>query len=211
MASGSGEVRIIETLTGGKIAVDSQQIEFITNRPLSVEEYESRSKSVSDTVEAHLELADWCSENHLTSQRHAELEKVLLLDPDHAKTRAALGYTQRDGEWMTRDELMQKNGYVKYKGRYVSTAELELLEKNEAELAEERKWAKKIKLWLTFMNSNNAQLQQEGLKNIQAINDPFAVAALARQMGKHENYLIRSLLVTTLSQITGDKPLRPLA
>ncbi|WP_417383093.1 HEAT repeat domain-containing protein [Gimesia sp.] len=211
LASGSGEVRIIETLTGGKIAVDSQQIEFITNRPLSVEEYESRSKSLSNTVEAHLELADWCSENHLTSQRHAELEKVLLLEPDHAKTRAALGYTKRDGEWMTRDELMRKNGYIRYKGRYVSTAELELLEKNEAELAEERKWAKKIKLWLTFMNSNNVQLQQEGLKNIQAINDPFAVAALARQMGKHENYLIRSLLVSTLSQITGDKPLRPLA
>ncbi|QDT91914.1 HEAT repeat domain-containing protein [Gimesia algae] len=207
----SGEIRIIETLTGGRIAITSQQIEFITNRPLSVEEYESRSKLIADTVEAHLELANWCSENHLTSQRHAELEKVLLLEPDHAKARAALGYTQRDGEWMTRDELMRKNGYIKYKGRYVSTAELELLEKNEADLAEERKWAKKVKLWLTLMNSNNAQLQQEGLKNIQAIKDPFAVSALSRQMGKHENYLVRSLLVITLSQITGDKPLRPLA
>ncbi len=211
LASESGAVRIIETLTGGKIAVASQHIEFITNRPLSVEEYESRCNSIADTVEAHLELANWCSENHLTSQRHAELEKVLLLEPDHAKARAALGYTLRDGEWMTRDELMRKNGYIKYKGRYVSTAELELLEKNEAELAEERKWFKKVKLWLTLMNSNDAQLQQEGLKNIQTIKDPFAVSALARQMGKHENYLVRSLLVVTLSQITGDKPLRPLA
>lgn len=211
LPSESGEARIIETLTGGKITVDAQQIEFITNRPLSVEEYESRSKSIADTVDAHLELANWCSENHLISQRHAELEKVLLLEPDHSKARAALGYTNRDGEWMTRDELMRKNGYIKYKGRYVSTAELELLEKNEADLAEERKWFKKVKLWLSLMNSNNAQLQQEGLKNIQSINDPFAVSALARLMGKHENYLIRSLLVTTLSQITGDKPLRPLA
>ena len=165
LPSESGEARIIETLTGGKITVDAQQIEFITNRPLSVEEYESRSKSIADTVDAHLELANWCSENHLISQRHAELEKVLLLEPDHAKARAALGYTNRDGEWMTRDELMRKNGYIKYKGRYVSTAELELLEKNEADLAEERKWFKKVKLWLSLMNSNNAQLQQEGLSD----------------------------------------------
>lgn len=209
--SDSDEIRIIETLSGSRIAVAARQIEFVTNRPLSVEEYETRSRQIANTVQEHLELAEWCSENHLISQRHEELEKVLLLDPDHAKARAALGYTNRDGEWMTRDDVMRKNGYIKYKGRYVSTAELELLEKNEADIAEERKWFKKIKLWLTLMNSNDVQSQQDGLKNIQSINDPFAVAALARLMGKHDNYLVRSLLVTTLSQITGDKPLRPLA
>jgi len=156
--SDSDEIRIIETLSGSRIAVAARQIEFVTNRPLSVEEYETRSRQISDTVQEHLELAEWCSENHLISQRHEELEKVLLLDPDHAKARAALGYTNRDGEWMTRDDVMRKNGYIKYKGRYVSTAELELLEKNEADIAEERKWFKKIKLWLTLMMSSRSRM-----------------------------------------------------
>ncbi|MDF1744719.1 MAG: HEAT repeat domain-containing protein [Gimesia sp.] len=139
------------------------------------------------------------------------MEKILQLDPNHAKARASLGYTKRDGEWMTRDQAMRKNGYIKYKGRYVSSVELDLLEKNEAELKEERKWIKEVKLWMAWMNSNQVLKQQDGLKKIQSIKDPHAVAALARLMGKHNNIMLRSLLVSTLAQIPGDKPLRPLA
>lgn len=210
-SSGSENVRTVKTLTGGSITVDANQIEFITNRSLSIEEYESKAGEIENTVAAHLKLSDWCSQNHLRSQRNLEMEKILLLDPDHAKARAALGYTKRDGEWMTRDEAMRKNGYVKYKGRYVSSVELNLLEKNEAELIEERKWIKNVKLWLAWMNSNQVQQQQTGLKNIQSIRDPHSVAALARLMGRHKNLMIRSLLISTLAQIPGDKPLRPLA
>ncbi|QDT43265.1 hypothetical protein Pan241w_33650 [Gimesia alba] len=209
--SGSAETRVIQTLSGGSITIDSQNIEFITNRPLSIEEYESRSKEIEDTVEAHLRLADWCLKNHLSSQRLEQMEKIIQLDPDHAKARAALGYSKRDGEWMTRDEVMRKNGYIKYKGRYVSSAELELLEKNQAELEAERKWIKKVKLWLIWLNGNDLLQQQEGLKNFQEVSDPHAVAALARLMGKHKHIAIRSLLVATLDQIPGNKPLRPLA
>ena len=209
--SGSESQLTIETLTGGKVSVDSQQIDFITNRPLVIEEYETRARQVEDTVEGHLQLAEWCRENFLTTPRHEELEKVLQLDPDHAKARAALGYTRHDGEWMTRDQLMRKNGYVKYKGRYVSSAELELLEKNQADLEAERAWSKKIKLWVTWLTSQNPQYQPEGLQNIQNINDPHAVAGLARIMGKHENLNVRALLVSTLTQIPGVLPLRPLS
>jgi hypothetical protein len=206
----SEEIRTIKTLTGGSITVAAQQIEFITNRPLSIEEYETKSSEIEDSVEAHLELADWCTQNHLSSQRNQEMEKILQLDPDHAKARASLGYTKRDGEWMTRDDVMRKNGYFKYKGRYVSSGELELLEKNEADLEEERKWIKDVKLWLILLGSNDLLQQQQGLKNMQSITDPHAVAALARMMGKHDSVVIRSLLVSTLAQISGDKPLRPL-
>ena len=127
-SAGGETTRTIETLSGGRISVDAQQIEFVTNRPLVIEEYESRAHQIENTVEAHLELSEWCRENFLTTPRLQELEKVIELDPDHEQARAALGYTLRDGEWMTRDQIMRKNGYVKYKGRYVSSAELELLE-----------------------------------------------------------------------------------
>ncbi|MFK7777662.1 MAG: HEAT repeat domain-containing protein [Gimesia sp.] len=210
-STGSKEVRTVKTLTGGSITVDSRQIEFITNRSLTIEEYESKSIESENTVEAHLKLADWCLKNHLRSQRSEEMKQVLLLDPNHRKARATLGYTKRDGEWMTRDEAMRKNGYIKYKGRYVSSAELDLLEKNEVELTEERKWIKHIKIWLAWMNSNQVQQQQSGLKNIQSIRDPHSVAALARLMGRHKNIMVRSLLISALAQIPGDKPLRPLA
>ncbi|WP_339729404.1 hypothetical protein [uncultured Gimesia sp.] len=209
--SGSTVTRVIQTLSGGSITIDSQNIEFITNRSLSIEEYDSRSKEIEDTIEAHLKLADWSLKNHLNSQRLEQLEKVIQLDPEHTKARAALGYTKRDGEWMTRDEAMRKNGYIKYKGRYVSSAELELLEKNQADLEAERKWIKKVKLWLIWINGNDLLQQQEGIKNFQAIHDPHAVAALARLMGKHQHIAIRSLLITTLDQIPGDQPLRPLS
>lgn len=210
-SSGTAAGHTIETLAGGVIRVDPQKVEFITNRPLVIEEYETRARHTEDTVEAHLQLADWCRKNFLTTPRQQELEKVIELDPDHAKARAALGYTKRNGVWMTRDQIMRKNGYVRYKGRYVSTAELELLEKNQADLEEERKWSKKIKRWVTWIISQNAQRQAEGLQHIQQINDPHAVAGLTRILGKHENLNLRALLVTTLKQISGDLPLRPLA
>lgn len=209
--SGSKETRIMKTLYGGSIRIDAQQIEFIANRSLKIEEYESKSKDIEDTVEAHLKLAGWCTQNHLRSQRNQEMEQVIRLDPDHPKARAALGYTKRNGEWTTRDEHMRNNGYIKYKGRYVSSAELELLEKNEADLEKEREWIKKIKLWLAWINGNDQSRQQAGLSNIQTITDPHAVSGLARLMGKHKSIAIRSLLISTLAQITGDKPLRPLA
>lgn len=208
--SGTSPVRTIKTLSGGSISVDTQQIEFITNRSLTIEEYETRAAEIENTTEAHLKLAEWCLKNHLRSQRNQEMENILLLDPDHKKARAALGYTKRDGEWMTRDEAMRKNGYIKYKGRYVSAVELNLIEKNEADLLEERKWIKDVKLWLAWMKNRQVQQQQLGLQKIQAIRDPHAVAALARLMGRHKNQMIRSLLVSTLAQIPGDKPLRPL-
>ncbi|KAA0137070.1 HEAT repeat domain-containing protein [Gimesia chilikensis] len=210
-SAGGETTRTIETLSGGRISVDAQQIDFVTNRPLVIEEYESRAHQIKNTVEAHLELSEWCRENFLTTPRLQELEKVIELDPDHEQARAALGYTLRDGEWMTRDQIMRKNGYVKYKGRYVSSAELELLEKNQADLEAERAWSKKINLWVTWLTSQNPQYQSEGLQNIQNINDPNAVAGLARNLGKHENLSLRSLLVTTLQQIPGHLPLRPLA
>jgi len=209
--SPSEEMRTIKTLSGGAITIAAQHIEFITNRPLSIEEYESKSGEMENTVEAHLKLADWCTQNYLSAQRNLEMEQILQLDPDHPKARAALGYTKRDGEWMTRDDAMRKNGYIKYKGRYVSAVELELLEKNAADLEEERKWIKHVKLWLVWLGSQDLQQQQDGLKNMRSITDPHAVAALARLMGKHNNVIIRSLLVSTLAQISGDKPLRPLA
>lgn len=210
-AQSAAESRVIQTLSGGTITVSSDQIEFITNRPLIIEEYESRDKAAEPAVQSHLALADWCRKNHLNSQRLQQMEKVIELDPDHAKARAALGYTQRDGEWMTRDEVMRKNGYIKYKGRYVSEVELELLEKNQQELAEERKWIKKVKLWLAWVSDDDFFRQQEALKEFQSITDPHAVAALARLMGKHQQVGVRSLLVATLEQIPGDKPMRPLA
>ncbi|QDU10658.1 HEAT repeat domain-containing protein [Gimesia aquarii] len=208
---GSKETRIMKTLSGGSISIDAEHIEFITNRPLVIEEYETKSKNIEDTVEAHLKLAEWCSQNHLRAQRNQEMEQIIRLNPDHAKARASLGYTKRNGEWTTRDEVMRGNGYIKYKGRYVSSAELELLEKNEADLEKERAWIKKIKLWLAWTNGNDLLRQQAGLREIQSISDPYAVAGLARLMGKHKSIAIRSLLVSTLTQITGDKPLRPLA
>ncbi|QDT97093.1 HEAT repeat domain-containing protein [Gimesia aquarii] len=207
----SKETRIMKTLSGGSIRIDAQHIEFITNRPLVIEEYETKSKNIEDTVEAHLKLAEWCSQKHLRAQRNQEMEQIIRLDPDHAKARASLGYTKRNGEWTTRDEVMRSNGYIKYKGRYVSSAELELLEKNEADLEKEREWIKKIKLWLAWTNGNDLLRQQVGLRKIQGVSDPYAVAGLARLMGKHKSIAIRSLLVSTLTQISGDKPLRPLA
>jgi len=209
----SGELDdvIVRTLSGSQVTIARDHVELIKQRSLSVEDYETRARSIEHTVEAHLELAEWCRVNGLPDQRHEQLELLLDLDPDHADARRILGHVKYHGEWMTRHEWMTARGYVKHGGRYVTQQELDLLEKSDAEREAEQAWYPKVRLWFTWATGRNSQRAAEGLTNLSAITDADAVPALINFMGSHESDGVRMKFVEILSNVPGDKPVGPLA
>ena len=160
-AGSSAESLQLESLTGATVVVLKSDTQFVSMRPLIVEEYESKVRRVANTLEAHWELSEWCRTNALSRQREVHLQKVVEHDANHEKAQVALGRVWHEGGWVDRDEMMAAQGYVKYKGRYVTTQELDVLQKTTAELAEEREWFQKIKLWHGWIVGRHEERRHE--------------------------------------------------
>lgn len=193
----------IESLTGAVIVVEREHVQFVTRRPLIVEEYETRSRKATETVESQWALAEWCRQNALKSQRENHLTRVVELDPNHEEARKALGHIQHDGEWTTRDELMASQGYVRHKGKYITSQELELIEKSKAELEAEREWFTKVRLWFGWINGRNDERRDQALAAMSQIDDRNAIPALAKSLRNESNRMLRVMLVEVLSRMPG--------
>ncbi|MEW4530695.1 HEAT repeat domain-containing protein [Maioricimonas sp. JC845] len=203
----AGEGRVeMETLTGGRVILEESLVEDLQIRSLLVEEYATRARTVAPTAEAHWELAEWCRDNGLKAQRTEQLELVVEFDPGHEKAHRGLGHVAHDGEWMTRDEAMAARGYIKYQGKYVTQQELDLLQKSQAERDAEIAWFPKVRLWFRWATGRNAERRRQGLANLQAIDDPDAVPALANVMAEHEEAKVRLAFVKLLGGMPGEKP-----
>ena len=217
LAKGSAtrEFVTLETLTGAEVTVARDAIQFLTMRPVTVEEYESRLHRLPNTAEAHWEMAAWCKAHSLIKQRDEHLERVVKLEPGHAAAHQKLHHMRlKDGSWVSRDQYMESQGYVKYRGKYITTQELELVEKTLEERQEEREWFHKVKLWIGWVGGENfasANKAREGWQALEAITDPNAAPAVIRFLSECEHREVRLLSVKILSQVGGNKPIPGLA
>jgi HEAT repeats len=201
---------VVTTVAGGVVAVEAVSVQFVTRRPFKVELYETRAKGTPRTVAAQWEFAEWCRRQGLTSQREDHLRILLELAPNHRRARLALGYGKYDGKWMTRDEWNRSRGLVKYKGKYITPEELELIKKSDAELEREITWHRKVKTWKNWLSNRYAIRRAEGLKNLQKLTDPDAVPALSKNFSDESNRAMRALYVRLLSKLKGAKPVAAL-
>lgn len=199
----------LETLSGATVTVLRTDFAFVTMRPMNVEEYESRIRKLPATVDAHWELAEWCRQKALVKQREIHLRHVIQLDPAHEAAHLALGHIRQKDGWTSKDELMTSQGYVKHKGKYITSQEFELIGKTETERQEERAWFQKVKLWSGWVEgtvTSGAEKQRDGWQSLEAINDPNATPAVMRFLAPNENRELRSLAVKILSHVGGTKP-----
>lgn len=206
-----GEPVVVETLSGGIVAVEAAVVKFVARRPMKVEIYESRAKRTAKTVAAQWKLAEWCRSQRLRSQRKDHLRLILEIDTNHKRSRLALGYSKYDGTWMTRDEWNRSRGLVKYKGKYITPEELELIEKSNAELAREKEWYRKVRLWKNWLSGRYSQRRQNlGVANLRGITDPDAVPALSKNFRDESKKTMRTFYVNLLARMKGIKPVAAL-
>jgi len=200
----------IETLSGARITIHRDEIDFVERRTPQFEEYLTRSRQIPETVEAHWELAEWCRLQGLADERKEQLEHLLDLDPDHPDARKVLGYVRHLGRWMTKEDEMAERGYFRYNGRWVTRQELELKQANAAQRDAELAWIPKVRLWVTWMSGNDRQRAATGLSELKKIQDPDAIVALDKHLSQHPNEDVRLLFVSILGQIEGPRAVPPL-
>jgi len=206
----AAKVVTIETLTGALVKVSRADIRFVTYRRQIVEAYDTRARATADTLDDQWALAEWCRTNGLSTERKTHLQRIVEIDPDHEAARRVLRHVQYKGEWMPKDDAMAAKGYVKYKNRYITSQELELIEKTSAERELERGWFKNVRSWAGWLGGRHAGRRKTALEQLRAVRDPHAVAALKQFLGDSEHRVIRGLYVDILGQIPGSGPVGPL-
>jgi HEAT repeat protein len=200
----------METIHGGRIVLPREVVESTSKRSADVEEYVTRSRSIAHTVEAHWELAEWCKARQLKTQREEQLEALLDLEPVHPGAHRALDHILYQGQWMTRDEAMREQGYIKYKGKYLTQQEIDLLEKTTAQRQAEQAWYPKIRLWKGWVLGSHQGRQIDGLGQLRNVVDEDAVPALREFLSDAPQLTLRQLYIERLTAMRGTKPVASL-
>lgn len=137
---------VIKTKYGVQ-TIDRMEIEKIDETKSPKELYEEKREKLGEgDAEGHYKLGLWCRENGLDAQAEAEFEEAVEIDPGHESARKELGYEKHGNEWLTRDEIMEKKGFKKWKGEWVSAEEYNsrLKDRMEKEKEKEEKEAAKM-------------------------------------------------------------------
>lgn len=125
--------RVVLQIDGGKISFPSQEVAEIHRNPEGpLASLELRRRNLAPTdIPKRLELARFALQVGLRAEAGALHREVLELDPNRAESRAALGYTKREGRWLNEEELKVADGLVRYGGRWLPKAEAQALEQEQ--------------------------------------------------------------------------------
>jgi len=189
---------VIKTPAGALVTFSKKQLQHVEQQDKTRLEYEARSRSLPDTVEAHRKLAEWCRQAKLGKLADHHRRRILELDPSDKKVRESLGYQNHQGRWVTRDEIMTARGLRYYDGKYRTPQDIALRERTISQKKAEAEWIQKIRLWRGWLKGRRSA---EAAQAIAEIRDPNAARALVDLLEKERDLQVRDLLTATLSEL----------
>lgn len=189
---------VIKTSGGGQVTLARSQVKEVIRRTEAEEEYEKVRPQYPDTVEGQWKLAMWCRDHGLDRLKEKHLERIIELEPAHNEAHRLLGHVPVHGRWKTKKEFWEDQGYVSYQGEWMTTQEVELKERTRKNELAVKEWKRRLKLWRGWLASDR---REEALTNINQINDPYAVAALAEYMTKERDESVRKRYIEALARI----------
>ena len=195
---------VIATSRGGRIVLEKSLVREVIREHPDLLEYEQRAAHSRDTIAAHWQLAQWCQTRRLKSQRRRHLRRIVEIDPDHARARHALGYSNVRGEWVTQEGFQRKAGYVRYRGKWRLPQEAELLQKARQRKQAESAWVIRIRHWRNALLADpkkNPQRRQNAYRQLTAIDDEVAIPALSDQLQKESVRELKLLYIAALGNI----------
>jgi hypothetical protein len=194
---------MVQTETGSKpIAFAKEQVVEVIAEPGPLDEYLKRRRDVKDTAEAQYEFGLWCEESRLTGPAENHFRRAVALDPKFGPAHKKLGHVQHGDKWMTYDEFHAAQGLIKYKGRWVSRQEKDLLDAKASLSSEQQSWARRIKILRSAILNGTDRQRAQAEAQLVAIRDPAAVTPLVQAFGRDPEPL-RVLLNQLLGGIEG--------
>ena len=191
----------VELAGGGRVTIPRSQVARVESKTDLDAEYAKLARRSPDTAEAHWKLAEWCRERKLREQSLRHLERLVELDPNHEQARAILGFRKNDGQWMTRDEVMESRGMVLYEGKYVTRQHVELLERQKAAKSSHADWANNLERMRRWLSGRRQDRAAQALAEIQSIRDPLAAEAVAAALRREENPDLKRLWMEVASRL----------
>jgi hypothetical protein len=201
---------LIELADGGKLTVDRGQVARVVTVTPDDEAYRRRAPATADTVAAQWELAMWCRDQKLKAELERHLQRVVELDPTHEEARQLLGYREVNGQWLTSDEIMQSRGLVLYEGKYYTTQDIELFERNKLVKDKEFAWKANIERWRKWLDDRDGARVAEARQQFRSLRDPMAASNLVRVLEKEKNEAVRLLLIEAAARIPSQLTLEAL-
>jgi hypothetical protein len=193
---------VVQTPLGGQLTLTKSQVTRQIDLKEVDKQYEEQARKSPDSIEGHLAMAEWCRVNSLLDKRKFHLEKIVEREPEHAAARAALGFTKIDGRWLSSDEHMKSQGFVRYQGRW------RLRQDVEAEIAAD-KLKKDAAAWKSKIRVLRVRYEKKGdggaLAEMRGIDDPVASFALADLLGTEELREFRLLYIDVLGRLPSPK------
>ena len=140
-----------------RVKADAAQAQLLAD-------YDTRRSGVDDTAESQWRLAVWCEEQGLADQARAHFTAVTRLDPSRDAAWKRLGYTKRDGRWVTDAQVEAERAEA------------------EAQKKADRHWKPQLERWRTQLN--NPARRGEAETALLAVTDPRAVPMIAQVFAK---------------------------
>lgn len=131
--------QVVVEVGGGTITLDAKDVSAVNPGRTPIDEYADKYAAVKDSKKAsdHIDLAKWAEDHKLTRYVPELARKVIELDPENEWARGRLHHEKIGGKWMTFEEAQMARGLVlNGDGRWVTKAELELIEKRRLEAKE---------------------------------------------------------------------------
>lgn len=194
---------LIKTADGKTLTIAAKEMRNRRRAKDTEVEYEKRKAVAADTVEAQWELAEWCRQSRMSSNRKTHLERIVKLDPDHKEARKGLGYHRVNGKWMTQKDIQASRGYFYYKGVWRTKQQIEKLKKDKKRELEEKKWFVTVKRYLKWLGTPRTDA---ALKAFSEIKDPAAVKALDGFLASAQPLDVKLLLIKVLVNISTANP-----
>ena len=164
-----------------------------------LEQYYAKVPFLPESVETHLKLAEVCMAQRLENLGELHYQRVLEIAPENKTARSALGHRQVNDEWISRDDEMLQQGYVKTKsGTWVTPQKL-LIDERQVQIGKElQESGQAVKNLIARLKANPSQESENALF---ALTDPGAVPALADALKNEQNPVFRGIYVRSLAKI----------
>jgi PBS lyase HEAT-like repeat len=185
----------------------AQVIDVVRRSPAELA-YAQKAPATADTVEAQWELADWCRTSGLPNQRKVHLQRVIELDSNHRRARAALGYVFQNGKWTTQEAIRRADGYELYRGKWRTPQEIEILEADSRTDITQKDWL--ARLTRLRRDLDEPGKAKAALETLAAIKDPLAIGPLGQMFSRERARSVKALYTDLLlGMVASDPSLQP--
>ncbi len=194
----------LQMASGAMLTLPQAAVRTRQSQPVIEDEHALQWRLTPETPAGYCELAEWCRQHGLPGWRRSHLQSAIELDTDWEPARRALGYTrQTDGRWMTREEVAEEAGLVRYDGKYMSPEEVAIREREAADAAAEIQWHRDVRSWMALRRSRDVDKRDAAEASMRAIRDPLALRALGKFVADHPDENQRLYYLSIVSAIPG--------